>query len=89
MIHFKIENSEMSCEVKRLEEKSKNKKEVTLDEVKVKESEVTDKEIVFNCENCQYHSSCENSTLILKAIQRKSKCLNVMTASLPVEAKQL
>ena len=28
MIHFKIENSEMSCEVKRLEEKSKNKKKL-------------------------------------------------------------
>ena len=60
MIHIKIENSERACKIKkRLEEESKNKKEVTRDEVKIKESEVTDEEVVFNCENCKYHSSCE------------------------------
>ena len=57
IINLKIENSEMAWKLKRLEEESL--KNVTQGEVKILESEVTDKEIGCNCDNCKYHSSCE------------------------------
>ena len=82
IMHLKMDKSEMVFKIKRLEDEYNNEKTFTQEEEKNKESEVTDKEVVFNCENCKYFSSCEKElNTNMKAIQRKRKCLNVVTAS--------
>ena len=59
IMHLKVDKSEMVFKIKRLEDEYNNEKKFTQEEEKNKESEVTDKEVVFNCDNCKYFVSCE------------------------------